>query len=278
MSDTAGSVASPPAAAPPATMGTVAPPAPSSTTPPVGSTPPAAVATPPVARTDGKPGWLPEKFKDEESFASSFKELERSQFTRRETIKGEIKSEMEAERLKDVPAAPGDYKFEPIKLPDGRPITLKEGDPLLDWFQSIAHEMKLPQGQYQRVISEFIQKDMQRGPNWETESKVLGESAELRLDRIDGWMKGNATQEVYGVFASMPATAGHVKMFEHIMTLAGEPAFVPSETPSGFIEGVTKESLMSMQKDPKYWREKDPAFVRQVRAGYRKLAMQSGEK
>ena len=85
-------------------------------------------------------------------------------------------------------------------------------------------------------------------------------------------MKGNAPQAVYDTFAGMPARADLVQMFEHIMTLAGEPAFTPSETPSGFIETVTKESLQAMQKDPKYWRDKDPAFVRQVSAGFRKLA------
>ena len=226
----------------------------------------------PKARADGKPLWLPEKFKSEEDLAVSYKALETQQFKRRDDVKAELVREQTEAAQKDVPASPLDYKFEPVKMKDGKELQLDEKDPLVGWFQTTAHAMKLPQATYQKLVSEFVQADMQRGPKWDEESKELGEAAELRLGRVEGWMRGNAPQEIYDAFARIPATAATIKMFEHIMTLAGEPVFTPSETPAGFTEGVTKESLQAMQKDPRYWKAKDPVFIRQVQAGFRKLA------
>jgi hypothetical protein len=228
--------------------------------------------TKPAVRADGKPMWLPEKFKSEEDLSTSYKELERKQFQRREEIKAELAAE--ASKVAGVPEAPDGYKFEPFKTSDGREFGVNAEDPVHKLFQGIAFDLKLPQDKYQKVVKDFILADAMRGPQWPVEAAKLGEAAELRIGRVDGWMKGNAPQEVYDAFARLPATADLVKMFEHVMTLSGEPAFQPSETPAGFTETVTKESLQAMQRDPRYYRTKDPIFRAQVSAGFRKLASQ----
>jgi hypothetical protein len=35
-----------------------------------------------------------------------------------------------------------------------------------------------------------------------------------------------------------------------------------------FQEVLSLDELRSMQNDPKYWKEKDPAFIAKVRAGF----------
>jgi len=221
-----------------------------------------------------RPAWLPEKFKTPEDFANSYKELERKQFSRKDDLKKEVRSEIEAECLQAVPKSPGDYTFEPIKLQDGREIKLNENDPLVPWFQDRAHKMGLSQEQYSELVKDFIQQDMRRGPSWEQEVQKLGvdpDIADKRLQRIEGWMRGNAPQEIYNAFASIPATADMVKLFEHVMTLSGEPAIKIDGTET-FKETASPEKLREMMADPKYWRDRDPIHVKQVQALARKLA------
>jgi hypothetical protein len=189
-------------------------------------------------------------------------------------LKADVRKEIEAERLASVPASPGDYTFEPIKLPDGKEIRLNADDPLVPWFQDRAHKMGLSQEQYSELVKDFVERDLQRGPVWEKEVQTLGcdsEQAEMRLKRIEGWMRGNAPQEIYNAFAGIPATANMVKLFEHVMTLAGEPAIRVDDT-SSFTAKASPDTLREMMADPRYWRDKDPVFVKQVRAVSRKLA------
>jgi hypothetical protein len=217
---------------------------------------------------------LPEKFKSLEALNTSYAELERLQNQRREQYRADIKAELEAEQAKDVPAAPADYTFTPIKMRNNQgkevELQLQADDPLTQWFQNTAHALKIGQKDYERLIGEFIQQDLKRGPNWQQESAALGAQADLRLQRIDGWARGHLTQEHYGTFASVPATAAMIKLFEHVMTLTGEPTFVPDPTGGSYQQNLTRADLNAMMTDKRY-RDGDKQFIAQVRAGFRRL-------
>ena len=62
-----------------------------------------------------------------------------------------------------------------------------------------------------------------------------------------------------------------VQLFEELMELGGQPQF-NMVSPSEFQERISKEELQQMQNDPKYWKEKDPAFIAKVRAGFKQHA------
>ena len=62
-----------------------------------------------------------------------------------------------------------------------------------------------------------------------------------------------------------------VQCFEELMELNGQPAFNMMESGS-FQEEISEDDLKSMQNDPRYWRDKDPAFIQKVRAGFANLA------
>jgi hypothetical protein len=117
--------------------------------------------------------------------------------------------------------------------------------------------------------------DAMRGPDWNVESENLGEYAEKRLERVDGWANKNLSEEAYNVFANVPASAGMVQLFEELMELNGQPQFnMVSE--SEFQEQISIDDLRTMQNDPRYWKERDPAFIARVRAGFDQHARRNG--
>ena len=43
--------------------------------------------------------------------------------------------------------------------------------------------------EFDGLINEYVQADLQRGPDWNVESETLGEYAEDRPNRVDGWAR-----------------------------------------------------------------------------------------
>lgn len=262
-----------PASPPPAGGSPQTPPAGTAATP----QPPAAGAgagtTPPVPET---PVW-PEKFMrdgkpDTDALLTSYRELERAQFKRREDLKTEARNEVLAERNKEVPPTPADYTYTPIKLKDGRELQLETDNPLYQFMASTAHELKVPQAQFQKYVEQFAMAQLASNPSWTEEATKLGENAEVRLERLNAWGKGNLSQKAYDALSAIPATASVIEFFEEIMELTGEPKFAPVEG-GGYKEKVTIEDLKAMQNDPRYWDpgKREKAWVDRVKAGYRKL-------
>jgi hypothetical protein len=162
-----------------------------------------------------------------------------------------------------------------FEAPEGLEYSVADDDPMVDWFRQTAHNYGLSQDEFNGLMNEYIQVDAQRGPDWNSESEALGEYAEKRLERVDGWAHGNLSEEAYNVFANVPASAGMVQLFEELMELNGQPQFNMTSD-SEFQERISREDLMSMQNDPRYWKEKDPAFISKVRAGFAQLSRQNG--
>ena len=66
-----------------------------------------------------------------------------------------------------------------------------------------------------------------------------------------------------------------VQLFEELMELNGQPQFnMTSDTE--FQEVLSIDDLRSMQNDPKYWKEKDPAFIQKVRQGFHQYSKRNG--
>ena len=217
-----------------------------------------------------RPEWLPEKFERPEELAVSYGELERKFYQRRDDLRSEIFEELNTEAAADAPISPADYKVE-IEAPEGLEYTVDENDTMLNWFRDKAHTYGLSQNEFNELVSEYVANSLESGPDWNVESETLGEYADQRLDRVDNWASQNLSEELYNVFANIPASAGMVQLFEEVMELNGQPKFnMVSE--SEFQEQLSKEDLMSMQNDPRYWKDKDPAFIAKVRQGFAQYA------
>ena len=224
--------------------------------------------------TQDRPEWLPEKFERPEELANSYQELERAFYTRKEELRNQIVGELNEEATSNAPISPADYELK-FEAPEGLEYSVADDDPMVDWFRETAHNYGLSQDEFNGLMNEYIQIDAQRGPDWNTESEALGEYAEKRLERVDGWAHNNLSEQAYSVFANVPASSGMVQLFEELMELNGQPQFnMTSDTE--FQERISREDLMSMQNDPRYWKEKDQAFISKVRAGFAQLARQNG--
>ena len=221
-----------------------------------------------------RPDWLPEKFKTAEDMAKSYGELERGFYQRKEDLREQVIDEINQQAMSEAPASPADYDVN-LQAPDGMEYTVDDTDPLLGWFKGKAHEYGLSQDEFDGLINEYAQADLQRGPDWNVESETLGEYAEDRLNRVDGWARGSLSQEGYEVFANIPASSGMVQLFEELMELNGQPQFnMISETE--FQETLSLDELRAMQNDPKYWKEKDPSYIAKVRAGFEHYSRRNG--
>ena len=83
--------------------------------------------------------------------------------------------------------------------------------------------------------------------------------------QLDAWSRANLPEGARGALASTPD--GVLAM--HRMMTSSEPGL------EGRGEGATGElnetQLREMMKDPRYWRDQDPALVARIRAGFEKL-------
>ena len=209
------------------------------------------------------------KFETQEQLASGYQELERAFHSRRDKIKDEVLNELSVEHQANVPESPGDYSM--VAEINGESIEIPE-TPMTNWFRDKAHDLGLGQDQFQQVALEYMQMEAMSGPAWENEAAELGEHADMRLERIDAWAKTNLSNDAYGTFAAIPATAAMVQTFEELMELNGQPQFAAMDSNS-FQEELSQEDLRSMQNDPRYWRDRDPAFINKVQQGFRQVAM-----
>jgi len=217
-----------------------------------------------------RPDWLPQKFERPEELAVSYGELEKAFYSRKEDLRNQIVSELNQEAASSAPISPADYEVN-IQSPEGLEYNIDENDPMLGWFRDKAHNYGLSQEEFTDLMNEYASVDAVRGPDWNAESEALGEHAEQRLDRVDLWAEKNLSSDAYSAFANIPASANMVQLFEELMELNGQPQFnMVSETE--FQERLSREDLMAMQNDPKYWKEKDPAYIAKVRQGFAQYA------
>lgn len=83
--------------------------------------------------------------------------------------------------------------------------------------------------------------------------------------QLKKWSERNLPAE------SREALAGSVDgvLTMHRMMQSGEPALLGREGAAG--PALSESKLREMMQDPRYWRDKDPAFVKQVEAGFQRL-------
>ena len=98
----------------------------------------------------------------------------------------------------------------------------------------------------------------------------------------DGWRRAKGQMEAWaaanlpaGVAEALTGSVEGAAALERLMD-AGEPGLGGDggEKSAG---AATLEGLRRLQGDPRYWRDRDPALVRQVMEGYRRLYPGDGE-
>ena len=233
---------------------------------------------------ESRPEWLDEKFESGEQLQHSYNQLQQKFHERRDNLRNELINELNEESQEGVPESAGDYRIhasafgmEDLEGVDEETIQAVKDDPQVNWLMEKAHQFGLTNDEFNTVIAEFREMDQTKGPDWNEESKILGEHADSRLERIAAWAEASLPEDAYNVFASIPASAGMVHLFENLMELNGQPKFnMVSETQ--FQERVSKEDLNAAMKDERYWKNGgDPAYIAKVRAMSREVAREKAQ-
>lgn len=82
--------------------------------------------------------------------------------------------------------------------------------------------------------------------------------------QISSWAKQNVNPEIYDALGS---TAEGVIALYNMMS-SSEPALSKE---SGTVDSLSESSLRKMMEDPRYWRDKDSAYISKITKGFEKL-------
>ncbi|MFO1152113.1 MAG: hypothetical protein U1E42_00405 [Rhodospirillales bacterium] len=84
--------------------------------------------------------------------------------------------------------------------------------------------------------------------------------------QIDAWGRTHLPRSAFEALAS---TYEGVIAMHRMMTEGDEPGLMRDGLPSAAVP--TDDDLRTMMRDPRYWRDQDPAYVGKVREGFRRL-------
>ncbi len=239
------------------------------------STAPAAPALPAAPADNARPADVPDKFWDAEkgalradSLMQSYRELERKLGTM-VPLPAEGGAPEDTQRLHralGVPDAPDGYAIE-----TGSGVF--ESDPEINarlhqagfsqqqaqLVYSLAEEVVLP------LIAEAAA-DFEGERQTDALRRHFGEERWPEVSRqVSAWGEAHLPPDV---FTALSTTREGVVVMHQMMT-KGEPALLGAG--GGAAAGPDESGLNEMMKDPRYWRDRDPALVERVRAGFRAL-------
>lgn len=160
-------------------------------------------------------------------------------------------------------------------------------DPLFEKIRLAAHEKKIPASTVQALAEVFYGEvaEMVSQANSDAaadmEFKILGgaEKAKPVKDGVDAWISGLKNQNIIDdndvtELVGISSYGQGLRVLDKVRDAMVKSGFkVPADLggDTGGKEGLTESQLKTMQQDPKYWRDKDPAFIAKVSDGFKKL-------
>jgi hypothetical protein len=212
-----------------------------------------------------RPEWLPEKFKSAEDLANAYKSLEGKLGSKEEELRKSIVQELEAEAFKDRPESAGNYQ-----LPDFVDEGAAVDNEALKWWSEHAFENGYSQEEFEQGIQMYAQAVQGNAPDLEAEAKKLGDTASQRIDAASAFANKFFPQEAIPAIERMCETAEGIMALEHIMESMKDGSFSDSSSPA---DQINEDSLRAMMQDERYHHpvKRDPAFIKKVEEGFRKL-------
>jgi len=218
-----------------------------------------------VVDTNERPEWLPEKFNDPAELGKAYKSLESKLGEKEETIRSQIKEELNQERFGNRPATSGDYE-----LPDIVDQETGFNNELLQWWADHAFENGYSQDQFADGIERFAEFTAPKGIDFETEIAALGDNAQARIDAASMWAEQFFPQEIIPAIELMCQKHEGIVALEMMMSKLRDPSM---NQDANVAASTTQADLEEMMRDERYWNpaRRDANFVRQVDEGYKKL-------
>ena len=220
-----------------------------------------------------KPDYVQDKFWNAESkevnienLASSYNSLEAKLGSRTEDLTKQIRTDLEAEKLKNVPES---YKLNVPEMENTK-LTISEDMPIVQWWGKTAKDAGLSQEQYDDGVKAFVNNAVANLPNPELEKQKLGDNGKERVEAASMWSKKHLSPEAYNTVQDLASTADGVKVVEELMKLTKDTTMPTSNT--AIDAQATQDDLKAMLNDPRYWdsNRRDPGYVRRVTELYEK--------
>ena len=213
--------------------------------------------------TPDRPEWLPEKYKSGEDLAKGYKELESRLGTKEEDLRAKFKEEYESDKFAERPASSGEYA-----LPDSVDSEEAVDNSLLKWWAEEAFNSGYSQTQFEKGIDMYMESVEGSMPDLDAEAAKLGESSEQRIEAASMFATKFFPENSMPAIERMFETHEGILAVEAIQEAMKDGSFAGSAEP---VAGLSEDNLKEMMQDPRYWSKNDPAYVRQVEAGFKKL-------
>lgn len=212
-----------------------------------------------------RPEWLPEKFKSAEDLATAYSSLEGKLGQKEEEYKNAFLKELEQEAYANRPESAGDYE-----LPEGIDDELASGNELLDWWSKTAFENGYSQDEFSEGINMYLNAINADVPDYDAELEKLGDNANARTEAVSLFANQMFPEEQLPAIERMCETADGVMALETIMNAMKQGGPATDGTAVGMI---SETQLQQMMNDPRYHdpARRDPNYVQQVEAGFKKL-------
>lgn len=221
-----------------------------------------------------KPEYIQDKFWNTErnevnleNLASSYNSLESKLGSRTEDLTKQIRSDLENEKLKNVPE---EYKLNIPELESNVSLDINNEMPIVQWWNQTAKDSGLSQEQYDEGVKAFVENAISNLPNTDLEIQKLGDAGKERIEAAELWSKKHLSPESYSAISSFAATAEGVKALEEVMKLSKDSNMPTTQTQVDVTADM--DDLKSMLKDPRYWdsSKRDPSYVKRVTELYEK--------
>lgn len=215
------------------------------------------------APTTERPEWLPEKFKTPEDLAKSYSELSQKLGAKDEDIRKSILEEIQAEAFSGRPETAGDYK-----LPDTVDAEASVDNDLLKWWSDHSFENGYSQEEFEQGIQMYAQAVMGNEPDLEAEAAKLGDNSAARIESASAFANKFFPEDALPAIERMCETHAGILALEAIQEALKDGNFAGNTEPAA---QVSERQLKEMMNDPRYWKDRDPAYIKEVTEGFQQI-------
>jgi hypothetical protein len=187
-------------------------------------------------------------------------------------------------QLEEKPQAPENYE---LVVPDdlAEIIEADAEDPLAGAAMAWAKENGISQEQFSELTAAFykIQADSFENPVERKAAELAdlqkewGASTDKKMKDVSSWVSGllkPAIEKNNGLFTplqNLVTSADGVRLLAALRDSIGDVQLPGSKTLTPASGVKTEAELAALQADPKYWRDHDPAIIKEVEEGWKAL-------
>jgi len=210
-----------------------------------------------------RPEWLPEKYTSGEDLAKAYKELESKLGGKEEDIRNKLLEEIKTESFSERPESSGDYQ-----LPESVDEELAVDNDLLKWWSEHSFENGYSQDEFKKGIEMYAEAVNGAQPDMDAESAKLGDNANDRIQAASMFATKFFPEDAMPAIERMCETHEGIIALESVMEAMKDGSFAGSGQGTA---GATEQELREMMNDPRYWKDRDPHYIKQVTDGFQQI-------